>query len=279
MTLTHQLKNQQQQIIKDLNARATIDPTVEIRNRINFLKEYLLLSKAEGFVLGISGGQDSTLSGKLAQLAVEELRQEGHNAKFVTVRLPYQTQADEDDAQLALQFIKPDQSETFNISKTVDTFAMNYNVDISESLSDFHKGNVKARTRMIVQYAIGGMNNLLVIGTDHAAEAITGFFTKYGDGGADILPLSGLSKRQGRSLLKELGAPTQLYLKEPTADLLDNKPQQTDETELGISYNVLDDFLEGKDVSLEAAQKIIARYKLTKHKRQLPASMHDSWWR
>ncbi|WP_341285586.1 ammonia-dependent NAD(+) synthetase [Priestia megaterium] len=279
MTLTQQLKDEQQQIIKDLNVKATIDPTAEVRNRINFLKEYLLLSKAEGFVLGISGGQDSTLAGKLAQLAVEELRQEGHNAKFVTVRLPYQTQADEDDVQLALQFIKPDQSETFNISKTVDTFAMNYNVDVSEPLSDFHKGNVKARTRMMVQYAIGGMNNLLVIGTDHAAEAVTGFFTKYGDGGADILPLSGLTKRQGRSLLKELGAPSQLYLKEPTADLLDNKPQQTDETELGITYNVLDDFLEGKDIPSEAAEKIIARYKLTEHKRQLPASMYDSWWR
>lgn len=279
MTLTQHLKNKQQQIIKDLNVKATIDSAVEIRSRINFLKEYLILSKAEGFVLGISGGQDSTLAGKLAQLAVEELRHEGHKAKFVTVRLPYQTQADEDDAQLALQFIKPDQSETFNISKTVDTFSMNYNLDISGPLSDFHKGNVKARTRMMVQYAIGGMNNLLVIGTDHAAEAITGFFTKYGDGGADILPLSGLSKRQGRSLLMELGTPTKLYLKAPTADLLDNKPQQTDETELGITYNVLDDFLEGKDVPSEAAEKIIARYQLTEHKRQLPASMHDLWWK
>jgi len=279
MTLTQQLKNEQQQIINTLNVKATIDPVAEIRNRVNFLKQYLVLSKAEGFVLGISGGQDSTLAGKLAQIAVEELRHEGHNAKFVTVRLPYQTQADEDDAQVALQFIRPDQSETFNISKTVDTFAMNYNVDISGPLSDFHKGNVKARTRMMVQYAIGGMNNLLVIGTDHAAEAVTGFFTKYGDGGADVLPLSGLSKRQGRSLLMELGAPTKLYLKAPTADLLDNKPQQTDETELGITYDELDDFLEGKDVPSEVAGKIIARYKLTEHKRQLPASMHDSWWR
>ncbi|MBD4935857.1 ammonia-dependent NAD(+) synthetase, partial [Xanthomonas citri pv. citri] len=81
------------------------------------------------------------------------------------------------------------------------------------------------RTRMIAQYAIGGQEGLLVLGTDHAAEAVTGFFTKYGDGGADLLPLTGLTKRQGRTLLKELGAPERLYLKEPTADLLDEKPQ------------------------------------------------------
>ncbi|MDA4896369.1 NAD(+) synthase, partial [Streptomyces sp. MS2A] len=87
------------------------------------------------------------------------------------------------------------------------------------------------RVRMITQYAIGGQNQLLVIGTDHAAEAVTGFFTKYGDGGADLLPLTGLTKRQGRSLLEELGAPERLYTKSPTADLLDEKPQQSDETE------------------------------------------------
>jgi NAD+ synthase len=123
------------------------------------------------------------------------------------------------------------------------------------------------------------MNNLLVIGTDHAAEAVTGFFTKYGDGGADILPLTGLTKRQGRLLLKELGAPEKLYLKAPTADLLDNKPQQTDETELGITYEELDDYLEGKKVSGNVSEKIEARYLVTQHKRNLPASMFDSWWK
>ena len=74
---------------------------------------------------------------------------------------------------------------------------------------------------MVTQYAIGGQKGLLVIGTDHAAEAVTGFFTKFGDGGADLLPLTGLTKRQGRALLQELGADERLYLKMPTADLLD----------------------------------------------------------
>lgn len=132
---------------------------------------------------------------------------------------------------------------------------------------------------MIAQYAFGGMEGLLVLGTDHAAEAVTGFYTKYGDGGADVLPLTGLTKRQGKSLLKELGAQDRLYLKVPTADLLDIQPGQADETELGIPYDIIDDYLEGKSVSLEAAEKIEHRYRMTEHKRQLPASMFDSWWK
>lgn len=150
---------------------------------------------------------------------------------------------------------------------------------MGEALSDFNKGNVKARTRMITQYAIGGQDGLLVIGTDHAAEAVTGFFTKYGDGGADLLPLTGLTKRQGRSLLQELNAPERLYLKTPTADLLDQTPLQADETELGISYDQLDDYLEGKQVGSEVAEKIEKRYMITQHKREVPASMFDTWWK
>ena len=147
-----------------------------------------------------------------------------------------------------------------------------------EPLRDYHKGNVKARMRMIAQYAIGGQEGLLVIGTDHAAEAVTGFYTKYGDGGADILPLSGLTKRQGKQLLMELGAEERIYLKVPTADLLDQKPGQADETELGISYNELDDYLEGKMVTPQIAEKIEKRYLATKHKREMPATMFDKWW-
>lgn len=143
----------------------------------------------------------------------------------------------------------------------------------------FNKGNVKARMRMIAQYAVGGQEGLLVIGTDHAAEAVTGFFTKYGDGGADVLPLTGLTKRQGRLLLETLQAPERLYLKKPTADLLDDKPQQTDETELGITYNEIDDYLEGKPVSDQAAEAIEKRYVQSEHKRQVPASMFDDWWK
>jgi NAD+ synthase len=265
--------------MQELHINPTIEPKEEIRKRINFLKDYLLQTKAKGYVLGISGGQDSTLAGRLAQLACEELRKEGHDAKFIALRLPYGLQKDEEDAQRSLRFIQADEEYVFNIQQSVDSVKREYDDQTDEPLADYHKGNVKARMRMIAQYAFGGQEGLLVIGTDHAAEAVTGFFTKYGDGGADILPLTGLTKRQGKALLIELEADERLYVKIPTADLLDHKPGQADETELGISYDDIDDYLEGKQVSTEIAEKIEKRYLLTEHKRQLPATLFDTWWK
>ncbi|WP_428912597.1 ammonia-dependent NAD(+) synthetase [Niallia sp. Krafla_26] len=270
----------QKRIMQELHIQPVIDPKSEIQKRVQFLKEYLLKTNANGFVLGISGGQDSTLAGRLAQIAVEELRKEGHKVKFIAVRLPYGVQKDEEDARVALDFIKADEEFVFNIEKAVNAVKEEYDKETKgEPLRDYHKGNVKARMRMIAQYAIGGQEGLLVIGTDHAAEAVTGFYTKYGDGGADILPLTGLTKRQGKALLKELGADEKLYLKVPTADLLDEKPGQADETELGISYDELDDYLEGKKVDREVAEKIEKRFMVSQHKREMPATIFDNWWK
>lgn len=268
----------QARIIYDLNVQPSIDPADQVRLRIDFLKEYLLTTGAAGFVLGISGGQDSSLAGRLCQLAVEELRTAGHRAAFTAVRLPYNVQADEDDAQLALTFIRPDNSVTFNIARAVDGFEAEYSDATGAEMLDFTKGNVKARSRMVAQYALAGQSSLLVVGTDHAAEAVTGFFTKFGDGGADILPLTGLTKRQGRSLLEHLEAPERLYLKAPTADLLDDIPGQTDEANLGLSYTQIDDYLEGKEVAPEVADAIQLRYIATQHKRTVPVTPFDDWW-
>jgi len=269
----------QTRIIADLHVVPRIDPAEEVRTRVDFLKDYLRRTGAAGFVLGISGGQDSSLAGRLAQLAVEELAEDGVQATFIAVRLPYRVQADEDDAQLALTFIRPQRSVTFNIHRAVDGFEAEFADATGGDMTDFTKGNVKARARMIAQYAIAGQKRLLVIGTDHAAEAVTGFFTKYGDGGSDVLPLTGLTKRQGRSLLEHLGAPERLYLKAPTADLLDHTPGQTDEANLGLRYEDIDDYLEGKEVADDVAQSIGARYLATEHKRRVPASPFDDWWR
>lgn len=269
----------QARIIYDLNVVPSIDPAEQIAARVAFLKDYLKAARARGFVLGISGGQDSSLAGRLCQLAVEELRAEGVEATFMAVRLPYRVQADESDAQLALDFISPDRSVTFNIERGVDGVEDEYAEATGESMLDFTKGNVKARMRMIAQYALAGQSGLLVIGTDHAAEAVTGFFTKFGDGGADLLPLSGLTKRQGRAMLQHLGAPERLYTKAPTADLLDGIPGQTDEANLGLSYTQIDDYLEGEEVAEEVAVAIETRYLATQHKRREPVTMFDDWWR
>ena len=231
-----------------------------------------------GFVLGISGGQDSSLAGKLAQTAVERLREEGRDAEFIAVRLPYGVQRDEDDAQLALSFIDPDSTLVVDVAPGVDAISGSLGEALGGPVADFHRGNIKARMRMVAQYAIAGERHLLVIGTDHAAEAITGFFTKFGDGAADILPLSGLTKGQGAQLLRELNAPARLYEKAPTADLLDGIPAQPDEDSLGVSYREIDSYLQGGEVSPEAQQSLEARYLSTEHKRQPPVVPSDSWW-
>ena len=273
------MRDLQARIIEELHVQATIDPADQVRRRTDFLKAYLAASGAMGLVLGISGGQDSSLAGRLCQLAVEELTAEGRPARFVAVRLPYGVQHDEDDAKLALEFIRPAEVVDFNIKGGVDGLASDFADAAGTPISDFGKGNVKARMRMVAQYALAGEGGLLVVGTDHAAEAVTGFFTKYGDGGADVLPLSGLTKRQGRALMEQLGAPERLYQKVPTADLLDHDPGQSDEANLGLRYADIDEFLEGGEIDPEIAEKIEARFLQTRHKRAEPVTMFDEWWR
>ncbi|ORL02692.1 NAD(+) synthase [Prescottella equi] len=272
-------------IIAELGVEPTIDPEAQIRSRVQFMKEYLLSTPAKGFVLGISGGQDSTLAGRLAQLAAEELRAEGHTVEFVAVRLPYGAQVDEEDAQVALKFIAPDRSLAVNVKPGTDATAGEASGALREilgdggQLRDFVRGNIKARERMMIQYAIAGELGYLVVGTDHAAEALTGFFTKFGDGGADLTPLTGLTKRQGAALLQEMGAPDSTWRKVPTADLEDDRPSLPDEEALGVTYQQIDDFLEGRDVADDVALELERMYLNTRHKRTVPVTPLDTWWR
>lgn len=279
------MTNLRERIIAELAVKPAIAPQAEIRQRVDFLKDYLRSTPAKGFVLAVSGGQDSTLTGRLCQLACEELRAEGHAATFVAVRQPYGVQADEEDAQIALKFIQPDQTITANVKSSADAaaseaaHALGEHLGDEPTLRDFVRGNIKARERMVIQYAIAGQLNLLVVGTDHAAEAVTGFFTKYGDGGVDITPLTGLTKRQGAALLQELGAPSSVWQKVPTADLEDDRPALPDEEALGLTYAQIDDYLEGADVTPELAAKVESTFLATRHKRSLPVTPFDGWWR
>lgn len=271
----------QEEIIKELGVKPEIDAYEEIRRSIDFLKAYLLKHPfLKTFVLGISGGQDSTLAGRLAQLTMEEMRQETNDSDyhFIAVRLPYGEQADEEDAKKALAFINPDSQLAVNIKPAVDAQVASLEA-VGVTVSDFNKGNIKARQRMITQYAIAGEFSGAVLGTDHAAENVTAFFTKFGDGGADILPLFRLNKRQGRQLLAELGAPEELYSKTPTADLEDGKPLIADEVALGITYDAIDDYLEGKQISPEAQATLENWWHKGEHKRHLPITVFDDFWK
>ncbi|MEW1960877.1 ammonia-dependent NAD(+) synthetase [Microbacterium sp. NPDC077644] len=269
----------QQEIAQTLGVKPEIDPAAEVERRVTFLVDYLDKTGARGFVLGISGGQDSTLAGRLAQLAVERVRDGGGTADFIAVRLPYKVQHDADDAAAALEFIAADRVVEVNIQNGVDGVETDIEHAAGATISDFNRGNIKARIRMVTQYALAGHDAHLVIGTDHAAEAVTGFYTKFGDGAADILPLSGLNKRQGKQLLQTLDAPERLWKKVPTADLLDDQPGRADEDELGLTYEQIDDYLEGRPVDAEAAARIEQKYRATEHKRHLPVTPADDWWR
>ncbi|MGE8037505.1 NAD(+) synthase [Lysinibacillus sp. KCTC 33748] len=271
----------QQEIIKELRVLPTVDAQEEIRKSIDFLKEYARrYSFVKGFVLGISGGQDSTLTGKLTQLAVDELNAEMGEAKysFWAVRLPYGVQADEKDCQDAIDYIKPTETFTVSIKDAVDASVRGL-TNAGIELSDFAKGNEKARERMKVQYSIAAMNNAVVLGTDHAAEAITGFYTKFGDGGADLMPIFRLNKRQGKQLLAALDCPEHLYLKIPTADLEEDRPSLPDEEALGLTYDQIDDYLEGKAIPEEARKILEGHYLRSQHKRHMPITIFDDFWK
>ncbi|GGQ21311.1 ammonia-dependent NAD(+) synthetase [Shewanella litoralis] len=273
------------QILREMHVLKAIEPEFEVQRRVAFIKAKLKESHCHSVVLGISGGVDSSLAGRLCQLAVDSLNTEQSDTtyQFIAVRLPYQVQKDEDEAQLACQFIQPSKQVTVNIADGVlgvhhATLAGLVEAGMTlpeENKVDFVKGNVKARMRMIAQYNIAGLVGGLVVGTDHSAENITGFYTKFGDGACDLAPLFGLNKRQVRKLAAFLGAPALLVNKAPTADLEDNKPQLEDEVALGLTYDQIDDFLEGKDVPKSVEDKLVGIYKRTQHKRQPIPTIYD----
>ena len=260
-----------------------IDVGYEISRRVDFIKYQLELSAQKTLVLGISGGIDSCTCGRLAQLAIEELNQVDSDYRFIAVRLPYASQVDEVDAQQALDFIQPSHSLTVNVQPGTDAIHQSTMSalgaagldDLSENIQDFAKGNVKARMRMITQYEIAGLLGGLVLGTDHSAENVTGFYTKYGDGACDLIPLFGLNKRQIRQVAAQLGAPQGIITKAPTADLETLAPSKPDEAALGLSYDQIDDFLEGKKIDPAAEQRIIHIFLTTAHKRQPIATVYD----
>ncbi len=272
-------------IIAEMQVLPSIDPEFEISRRVAFIQQQLRQSPCTSLVLGISGGIDSCTLGRLAQLAVDGLNQQSADKsyQFIAVRLPYGTQADEADAQDSIAFIQPSQQVAVNIKAgvegihdaTTQALAEQGILPTEQHHVDFVKGNVKARARMVAQYEIAGLLNGLVLGTDHSAENITGFYTKYGDGACDLAPLFGLNKRQVRQIAAYLGAPEKVIHKAPTADLESLNPQLADEQALGLTYDQIDDFLEGREVEPAVADKLIGIYYNTQHKRVPIPTIYD----
>jgi NAD+ synthase len=262
----------QQEIIARLGVQPQIDTDAEIRKRVNFLKEYVVNNGVDGLLIAISGGIDSAVATGLCKMATDELTAEkGREYKTVGVFQPYGEQADISDSYAVAEAMNLKYRVETNIEEAVNEIALETEfglkaIGVNRHLSRGGKGNVKARTRMVVQYALAFDLNLLVVGTDHASEAITGFFTKWGDGAVDITPLSTLNKRQVRQLAKKLGVPQSVLDKAPTAGLWEG---QTDEAELGITYDDNSDYLEGKQIDKAVQEKLEKQYLKTEHKRNV----------
>jgi NAD+ synthase len=259
--------SRQTEIAAALGVRPGSSPEEEYERRAAFLADYAAAAGVRGYVLGISGGIDSSVAGKLAQ---EVCRRSGRT--FTAMRLPYGTQIDETDAKAAIDWIAPDEVLTVDIKDATDGMTAEIARTMPKDQLDFVKGNIKARERMIAQYAVASARQALVVGTDHAAEAVMGFFTKYGDGACDVAPLTGLLKRQVRAIGTLLGAPQRLVDKVPTADLEDNRPQLPDEEAYGVTYAQIDAYLSGEELDPDAVRTIEKAYAATGHKRALPAT-------
>ncbi|MBJ6362814.1 ammonia-dependent NAD(+) synthetase [Paenibacillus sp. GCM10012307] len=260
----------QQEIISRLGVKPEIDVDEEIRKRVNFLKKYVLDAGATGLLIAISGGIDSAVAAGLCKQATDELAAEtGKDYRTLGVFQPYGTQEDIHDSYAVAKAFELKHVVETNIEDAVNEIVLEVEhgfktLGTPRHISRGGKGNVKARTRMVVQYALAFDYNLIVVGTDHASEAITGFYTKWGDGAVDVTPLSTLNKRQVRLLASRLGVPDSVLHKAPTAGLWEG---QTDEDELGISYEANSDYLEGKEVDPAVREKLEKQYLKTEHKR------------
>lgn len=260
----------QQQIIKRFGVQPQIDPDAEIRKRVDFLKQYVKDAMASGLLIAISGGIDSAVTTGLCKQATDELTAEtGKGYMTLGVFQPYHTQADISDSYATAKAFKLHHTVKMNIGKAVDEAACEVE-ETCRQLPNFcpltvpNKGNMKVRLRMVMQYALAFDLNLLVVGTDHASEALTGFYTKWGDGAVDITPLSSLNKRQIRQLAEHIGVPQSVIDKAPSAGLWEG---QTDERELNITYRHNSDYLEGKNVPNDVHERIERQYVKTEHKR------------
>ncbi|MCQ2802092.1 MAG: NAD(+) synthase [Bacilli bacterium] len=232
-----------------------------------FVSDYLINNNMDKYILGLSGGVDSSLVAAICKKAVGK-------DKLLCVMIPIDSdESDLRDAKkvaeiLDLNYIIFDASETFH--KEVERFnSLNISLDKSTL------ANLKVRIRMTVLYALAQKERGLVVGTDNADERYTGYFTKYGDGGVDLLPIGHLLKSEVVQACKLYGLPKDLAERIPSAGLWEG---QTDEGEMGITYKVLDDFLLGKPVDESSQARINHLHKISQHKRD-PLPMPEEFIR
>jgi NAD+ synthase len=253
-----------------------INFTEAVKTIIRFIKTYIENSQVDGIVIGLSGGVDSCTTAALASQAI------GSN-KVIGLILPeketYNSTDIKDAKSVANKFnIKVEKQD---LSKVLNSFYNNLSVfDHGNKVS---KGNIKARTRMIYLYYYANKFNKIVCGTSDKSETMIGYFTKWGDGAADIIPIMDLYKTQVQKLALHLGIPKKIALKPPSPNLWLN---QSAESELGINYEVLDLILYGLEHTMTIEKitndlkinktlvlRIKNRWLSTEHKRRMPLTV------
>lgn len=238
---------------------------------VEFIKGYLQKSRAKGIVLGISGGVDSFLVGALCAKACAQLK----NELYLCI-LPNKEQSDYKDAADSIDSIRMLYPELKADTISIENGFYGAQKDLEHSKiiqeTPYVTGNIQARLRMVYQYAMGV--GMLVAGTDHATESVTGFFTKFGDGAADIMPIAQLIKDDIYKMSQMLGAPEEVMRKAPAAGLGISK---TDEEELGVCYDDICLYLRGKKVAQKSAERIEWLYEVSRHKRAMPANLNDAF--
>ena len=219
-----------------------------------FLKKYLEESRCKAYVLGLSGGVDSSLVAAIARKAV------GKDKLFCYALDIDSNPADVEDAKQVAKELDLN-LEVTNLSKTYHSYLEDLN---GEEFIRLTKSNLKVRMRMVALFAFAQEKSGLVLGTDNMDERYVGYFTKYGDGAADVLPIVYLTKKEVRDAAELYGLSSFLANRVPSAGLFEG---QTDETEMGIKYEDLDKFLLGEKVEKSVEERIEHLHKISEHKR------------
>ena len=238
-----------------------------INQTVNWLREKVTEANAKGLVVGISGGVDSAVVAGLCSQAFPD--------QTIGVIMPSHSEPEdrEDAIWIAEGFeLRPLEVNLGGAHTQVMGQVKQGLESIGRQLTaeKLAQGNLKARLRMSTLYAVANAMNYMVVGTDNAPESYTGYFTKYGDGGVDLLPISSLTKTEVRAWARMLGLPMRIASRVPTAGLW---PGQTDESELGLTYDMIDRYLLGEEVSAEAKDRIETLHRQSEHKRHLPPSL------
>ena len=233
----------------------------ELADRITaWIGEKVAEAKCKGVVFGLSGGLDSSVVGVLCKRAFPD--------NTLAVIMPcYSDETDIAHAQAVVQkFQIP--TTTIALEGVFDSLLKVLPDEYDPATKRLAEANVKVRLRMVTLYYLANRLCYLVVGTSNRSELSVGYFTKYGDGGVDIMPLRNLVKSQVRQLAIHLGIPEEIIAKPPSAGLWAG---QTDEREMGITYQELDRYLASGEAEAELKRRVDAMVEGSAHKRSTPA--------